>query len=241
MDTMASQITSLTIVYLTVYSCRDQRTHQSSALLAFVPGIHRWSVNSPHKWPVARKMFSFDDVIMKRTARTRRGMLCTKVLSLTDPKATQACCRATCNCAAVVGGLSMWRIIHVMDLNRHLIPDVSYRVQIWTFGWQTHDFHLLLARVVWGGEISWTRTKLFWKVALAKGLWFGTLCHHSEIQAIRWQMDRHADTNKPFTLSHPRLSIYVMQLETWLVSEDTVADVRNRMTSCPLAAAPTMR
>ena len=27
-------------------------------------GIHRWSVNSPCKWPVTRKMFPFYDVIM---------------------------------------------------------------------------------------------------------------------------------------------------------------------------------
>ena len=40
MDAMASQITSLTIVYSTVYSGADQRKHQSSALLAFVRGIH---------------------------------------------------------------------------------------------------------------------------------------------------------------------------------------------------------
>ena len=26
---------------------------------------HWWPVNSPHKWPVTRKMFPFDDVIMK--------------------------------------------------------------------------------------------------------------------------------------------------------------------------------
>ena len=64
MDAMASQITSPTIVYSTVYSSADQRKHQSSASLAFVWGIHRWSVNSPHKWPVTRKMFPFDDVIM---------------------------------------------------------------------------------------------------------------------------------------------------------------------------------
>ena len=64
MGTMVSQITSLTIVYSTVYSGADQRKHQSPASLAFVWGIHRGSVNSPHKWPVTRKMFSFDDVIM---------------------------------------------------------------------------------------------------------------------------------------------------------------------------------
>ena len=64
MGVMEYQITSLTIVYSTVYSDADQRKHQSSALLAFVRGIHRWPVNSPHKWPVSRKMFPFDDVIM---------------------------------------------------------------------------------------------------------------------------------------------------------------------------------
>ena len=64
MGAIASQITSLTIVYSTVYSDADQRSHQSSASLAFVWGIHRGPVNSPHKWPVTRKMFPFDDVIM---------------------------------------------------------------------------------------------------------------------------------------------------------------------------------
>ena len=60
MGTVASQITSLTIVYTTVYSDADQSEHQNSASLAFVWGIHR----GPHKWPVTRKMFSFDDVFM---------------------------------------------------------------------------------------------------------------------------------------------------------------------------------
>ena len=64
MGTMASQITSLTIVYSIVYSGADQRKHQSSVLLAFVRGIHRWPVNSLHKWPVMWKMFSFDDIVM---------------------------------------------------------------------------------------------------------------------------------------------------------------------------------
>ena len=64
MSAMASQITSLTIIHSTVYSCADQRKHQSSASLAFVRGIHQGPVNSPHKWPVTRKMFPFDDIIM---------------------------------------------------------------------------------------------------------------------------------------------------------------------------------
>ena len=60
----ASQITNLKIVYSTVYSGADQRKHQSSASLAFVLGIHRKPVNSPHKWPATQKMFPFDDVSM---------------------------------------------------------------------------------------------------------------------------------------------------------------------------------
>ena len=64
MSAMASQITSLTSVYSTVYSGAYQRTHQSPASLVSVKGIHRWPVNSPHKGPITRKMFPFDGVIM---------------------------------------------------------------------------------------------------------------------------------------------------------------------------------
>ena len=71
MGAIASQITSLTIVFSTVYLDTNQRKHQSSASLAFVRGIHRRPVNSPHKWPVTRKMFPFDDVIMCRIYGTR--------------------------------------------------------------------------------------------------------------------------------------------------------------------------
>ena len=64
MGTISSQITSLMIVYSNVYSDADQRKHHSPAPLAFVWGIYRGPVNSPHKWPVTRKMFPFGDVIM---------------------------------------------------------------------------------------------------------------------------------------------------------------------------------
>ena len=62
---IASQITSVSTVYSTVCSGADQRKHQSLAPLAFVRGIHRWPADSPHKGPVTRKMFPFDDVIIK--------------------------------------------------------------------------------------------------------------------------------------------------------------------------------
>ena len=69
MSTVESPITSFTIVNSTVYSGKGERD-QSSAALAFVRGIHWWPVNSPHKGPVTRKMFPFDDVIMWRICIT---------------------------------------------------------------------------------------------------------------------------------------------------------------------------
>ena len=52
MTMMASQITSLTVVYSIVYSGADQRKHQSSASLAFVRGIHRdrWIPRTNGQW-----------------------------------------------------------------------------------------------------------------------------------------------------------------------------------------------
>ena len=65
---MSVMESSLSIVYSTVCSGADQRKHHSSTSLAFVRGIHRWPVNSPHNGPVAWKMFPFDDVIMHHFA-----------------------------------------------------------------------------------------------------------------------------------------------------------------------------
>ena len=67
---MASQMTRLTIVYSIFFPGADQRKHQCSTSLAFVRGIHRWSVNSPHKGLLTRKMFPFDDVIMVRSIKS---------------------------------------------------------------------------------------------------------------------------------------------------------------------------
>ena len=64
MNAMASQYAGSSIVSSTAYSGADQRKHQSSASLAFVRGIHRSPADSPHKGPITRKMFPFEDVIM---------------------------------------------------------------------------------------------------------------------------------------------------------------------------------
>ena len=59
MRTMASQIMGISIVCSTFCSGADQRKYQSFTSLAFVRGIHQWLVDSPHKGPVAWKIFPF--------------------------------------------------------------------------------------------------------------------------------------------------------------------------------------
>ena len=121
---MASQITSLTIVYSTVYS--DQTKHQSSESLAFVRGIYRWPVNSPHKWPVTRNMFPFDDVIMTKrnkpfsylmgyACQTRRGRML--VAGPGRWLICLACCPAKCSINSETYGSSLEYIHHKKNTN----------------------------------------------------------------------------------------------------------------------------
>ena len=65
MSAMASQFSGVSIVCSAVCSGTDQRKHQSSASLPFVRGTALCEVDSSHKGPVTRKMFPFDDVIMR--------------------------------------------------------------------------------------------------------------------------------------------------------------------------------
>ena len=51
-------------VFTQPFNQEQIKKHRSSASLAFVRGIHRRPVNSPHKEPVAQIMFPSDDVIM---------------------------------------------------------------------------------------------------------------------------------------------------------------------------------
>ena len=60
MGAIAFQITSLAIVYSIVYTKKTSKLRVTGPCAGNSPGL----VNSPHKWPVTRKMFPFDDVIM---------------------------------------------------------------------------------------------------------------------------------------------------------------------------------
>ena len=76
---------SLMIVYWSVNSVTNKKKkHQSSASLAFVRELtgHRWI---PHKGPVTRKIFPFDNVIMffqcvKIVPNICKVLLCTDIL-----------------------------------------------------------------------------------------------------------------------------------------------------------------
>ena len=121
MTTIASQITSLTIVYSTVYPGADQRKHQSSASLAFVRVIHRGPVNSPHKWPVTRKMFPFGDVIMIRCAMRWRHVKFVFMACKSNPKGIVCIAQRT------------WQLCHIMTFI-HITPvlptdKVTYRLR----------------------------------------------------------------------------------------------------------------
>ena len=122
MGAIASQITSLTTAYSTVYSDADQRKHQSSASLAFVRGIHRGPMNSPHKWPVTRKMFPFDDVIV---AQTYWFYVTTVLLRIASYRH-----RVASFCTAVHRVISCWiRVEFVLVrkwLSYHIVPILSW-------------------------------------------------------------------------------------------------------------------
>ena len=142
-STMASQITSLTIVYSTVIQAKIKKTQQSSASLAFVRGIHRSPVNSPHKWPVTRKMFPSDgapqnslvyrevshynDVIMSAMASQITGVpiVCSTVCSGVDQSIHQSSASL-----AFVRGIRRWPMASPSQRGNN-----AENVSIW---WRNH-------------------------------------------------------------------------------------------------------
>ena len=142
MSVMASRITSITMVYSTVYSGAEQGKHQSSVSLAFVRGIHRLPVNSPHKGPVTRKMFPFDDVIMKMPI----------------------CCQPLCFHRRIP-----WRYVKVMRRGKRwciatrniLISAKMGAMHVYEYGWDL--FYRVLKRMDPSGTISIRfGSKCFW-------------------------------------------------------------------------------
>ena len=53
---------------------RRSKTASKLRVTGLCVGIHRGPINSPHKWPVTRKMFPFHDVIMYNTKKSKLKM-----------------------------------------------------------------------------------------------------------------------------------------------------------------------
>ena len=64
MSAMTSQITGVPIVFVKRLFRRRIKKSSTLRVTGLCEEIHRWSTDSPHKRPVTREMFSFDDVII---------------------------------------------------------------------------------------------------------------------------------------------------------------------------------
>ena len=123
MSVMSSQITGISIVYSTVCPGADQRTHLWSASLAFVSGIHRSPVNSPHKGPVTR---SIDVSIWWRHHDERLFLLLQLHVSMESDLVTEYHHEVSLTTASFFGqmggilnlwiGISFFTIIEIIDL-----------------------------------------------------------------------------------------------------------------------------
>ena len=121
MSAMATQITGVSIVCATVGSGGVQSKHQSFASLAFVRGIHRWPVNSPHKRPVTRKMGPFDDVIIYYLDIFYQGLTPTATPSGTFTLARKGCMLITCQIQACRPEVLLRKPIHTGNISLHRI------------------------------------------------------------------------------------------------------------------------
>ena len=172
MGTMASLITSLTSVYSAVHSVADQRKHQSSASLAFVRGNHRRPVNSPHKWPVTRKMFLFDDVIVRacwlNISAPELAPHCACRCSGTVPGYRQCWTSLLCTIISMVASFVLWvlvisnvfvsiisfRMTYMVSLHHYEIEYLSHK-EIYVL-MDMKRMHILTCNHILSHNISWT-------------------------------------------------------------------------------------
>ena len=78
-------------------------------------GIHRWPVNSPHKGPVTRKMFPFDDVIMNK----RLPLLPVRLISM--PLKSRQMIRAVVIWYIIKSEIFAW--VHIVS-NYHIVYNI---------------------------------------------------------------------------------------------------------------------
>ena len=114
----------------------DHRKHQLS--LAFVWGIHRGLVNFLHKWPVTRKMFPFDDIIMCLLGR--RYWFLHRI---------QVCCKASQqlleNPCGILSGFSPHGLLAVLEIRTSPQSKVdSFGGGLETYCWFFFNFMFMI-------------------------------------------------------------------------------------------------
>ena len=125
MSTMASQITSLRVVYSTVYSDASQRKHESSASLAFVWGIHRYRWIPRTKGQFHGKCFHLMTSSWKYISKNHKfdwvGNLDTKVAQIVICKQ----CKDTLHCVNYI--IDFICTISVLDIHSyHMLWHLLY-------------------------------------------------------------------------------------------------------------------
>ena len=131
---IASQITDVSMVCSNVCPGADQRKHQDSASLVFVRRIHRWPVNSPHKWPVTWKMFPFDDVIMTVPNNSIIPVWCWAISWIDDDLLIWPIGTRSGNVLILINNIR-WTTLEKMQ-NTILLPSQGIHV-ILNFAWDT--------------------------------------------------------------------------------------------------------
>ena len=173
MTMLASQITSLTVVYSIVYSGVNQRKHQSSASLAFVREIHRGPVNFPHKWPVTRKMFPFDDVIMGLNVSTET-ILCWIIpvpVQFVWHKVIQVICQ---------------KLIPGLDVIAYYTE--NFFLQIWKYLIKMYTFSCIL--LIFMFLSAHAKIRMFWGVTLPRNISEAYQVCNKKVQPFNWTEEK---------------------------------------------------
>ena len=122
---------------------RSKKTSSSSSL-AFVRGIQRWSLNSPHKRPVKRKMFLFDGVIM-----FQGPLLALKLFQTNHKQSNLLCIKCPLCCKSLAtGGFTAQRAINLQNVC--LCFDRIMNIAHKTFD---HRYHVSMREI--SGKTRW--------------------------------------------------------------------------------------
>ena len=133
---MTSQITGVSDVCWTFYPAAGQKKHQSSASLVFVRGIRWWLADSPHKGPVTRKMFPFDNVInemltngisIKFQIRPNFAVLWFKTCSTDRNEILHTSQKLHCHVACAI---SLWSAKYILNQSTAKFGRISNSIEI---------------------------------------------------------------------------------------------------------------